>query len=635
MSRELDVRDFSVDQSSQPRLDELGSRAAAVSQRLSDDHVVTVTDVDPTTGNAARIVSTASPAGDADFVQRALDHAQAVSPALGLTSRGREFVADPHALKTSAGGRSVNLQQTYKGIPIFQSAQTVRFEPDGRIGDIVGSTIDVSDAEQVTTRLSVQDAVLRAAAHVAEPDDDEYDATDQFGQPLTPVTVTLGDWRPTVRAAFGDSPRQPTVLDPGPFGSEIRSSLTWFPRTPDTVTLAYEIHLSMPDGGGRYDTVVDATTGDILYCRQTDQTAGARANVYLTDPRRPRTMTNMPQPMSSYPIPPPVSPLSKGFPMAWVADDQTVGNCTVAHQGVAGPPLRATSSQDTVTFDPPDPFGPDQQTLNIFFYCCVMHDVLYSLGFREADGNFQIDDLGHGGTGNDPVDARAFPAPVQGTANMATPADGRPPIMNMGLVGSTNRHTAFDCSVVFHEYTHGLTNRLVGGRINTHALDSIQSGGMGEGWSDYMACMLNNSTVVGDWVVNNPAGIRGFPYDSAFPDGFGNLGTGRYREVHNIGEIWCATLLEISRQIDHGLALQLVIDALKLTPANPSFLAARDAIFLALDHTLAANMITAAVHAHTKKTMWSVFAHFGMGPAARSNGAQLSGIVADHSTPTD
>ncbi|MGH3814954.1 MAG: M36 family metallopeptidase [Pseudonocardiaceae bacterium] len=634
MSRELDVRDFSVDQSSQPRLAELESRAAAVSELLPRDHVVVVTDIDPTTGNAARIVSTASAAGEADFVQRALDHAQEVSSALGLTSRGREFVADPHALETSAGGRAVNLQQTYKGIPIFQSAQTVRFEPDGRIGDIIGSTIEVSSAEQVTTRLSVQEAVLRAAAHVAEPDDDERGTTDQFGQPLTPATVNLGDWRPTVRAAFGDSPRLPTVLDPGPFGSEIRSSLTWFPRTPDTITLAYEINLSMPDGAGRYDTVVDATTGDILYCRRTDQTVVARGNVYLTDPRQPRMMTDMPQPMSAYSIPPPVPPLSDGFPMEWVAEDQTVGTCTVAHQGVAGPPLQCTSSQGTVTFDPFDAFGPDQQTLNIFFYCCVMHDVLYSLGFREADGNFQADDLG-GGAGNDPVDARAFPAPVQGTANMTTPADGRSPVMNMGLVDSTNRHTAFDSSVVFHEYTHGLTNRLVGGRINTHALDSIQSGGMGEGWSDYMACMLSNSTVIGDWVVNNPTGIRAFPYDSAFPDGFGKLGTGRYGEVHNIGEIWCATLMEISRQIDRGLALQLVVDALKLTPPNPSFLAARDAIFLALDHTLTAGTITAEVHAQTKKTMWTVFAHFGMGPAARSNGAQLSGIVADHNAPAD
>jgi hypothetical protein len=107
MSRELDVRDFSVDQSSPQRLEKLRSRAAAVSRDLSGDHVISVIDVDPTTGNAARIESTAAPAEDADFVQRALDYAQAVSLALGLTSRAREFVADPYALTTSAGGQSI------------------------------------------------------------------------------------------------------------------------------------------------------------------------------------------------------------------------------------------------------------------------------------------------------------------------------------------------------------------------------------------------------------------------------------------------------------------------------------------------------------------------------------------------
>ena len=121
--------------------------------------------------------------------------------------------------------------------------------------------------------------------------------------------------------------------------------------------------------------------------------------------------------------------------------------------------------------------------------------------------------------------------------------------MRMGLVSSTDRHTAFDASVVFHEFMHGVTNRLVGGPLNVRALEDPQSGGMGEGWGDYIACTINDTTVVGDWVVDNPDGIRGFPYDSDFPDSFGDLGTGRYDEEHNIGEIWCATLLEMNRKI--------------------------------------------------------------------------------------
>ena len=56
------------------------------------------------------------------------------------------------------------------------------------------------------------------------------------------------------------------------------------------------------------------------------------------------------------------------------------------------------------------------------------------------------------------------------------------------------------------------------------ALEEPQSGGMGEGWGDYVACTINKKTVIGDWVVNNPRGIRNNKYDSNFPHNFGHLG---------------------------------------------------------------------------------------------------------------
>jgi len=108
--------------------------------------------------------------------------------------------------------------------------------------------------------------------------------------------------------------------------------------------------------------------------------------------------------------------------------------------------------------------------LNIFYFCNYMHDFLMLLGFDEAAGNFQEINFSNTGLGTDAVQARAHSGAVNGTANMLTPPDGMPPTMNMGLVEGINRHTAFDADVVFHEYVHGLTNRLVGGRINAAAL---------------------------------------------------------------------------------------------------------------------------------------------------------------------
>jgi extracellular elastinolytic metalloproteinase len=178
-----------------------------------------------------------------------------------------------------------------------------------------------------------------------------------------------------------------------------------------------------------------------------------------------------------------------------------------------------------------------------------------------------------------------------------------------------------------------VTNRLVGGPANDRALEAPQSGGMGEGWGDYIACTINNVNVVGDWVVNDSAGIRDFPYDSAFPDHFGKMGTGRYNEEHNIGEIWCATLMEMNRNIGANLGVQLVVDALKLTPANPSFLDGRDAILAALDAMRQAGRLTSAQFDNARDGIWKAFAKFGMGPAAQSNGATLSGVVADFNVP--
>jgi extracellular elastinolytic metalloproteinase len=158
---------------------------------------------------------------------------------------------------------------------------------------------------------------------------------------------------------------------------------------------------------------------------------------------------------------------------------------------------------------------------------------------------------------------------------------------------------------------------------------------MGEGWSDYIPCTIHQTTIVGDWVANRPHGIRGYPYDSNFPDHFGKIGQGRYTEEHTIGEIWCATLLEMNRKIGVNLALHLVVDALKLSPANPSFLDMRDAILSALDNKLAAQQLTPAEHKAARRGIWEVMAKFGLGPQASSNGASLAGIVADFGLPPE
>ena len=186
--------------------------------------------------------------------------------------------------------------------------------------------------------------------------------------------------------------------------------------------------------------------------------------------------------------------------------------------------------------------------------------------------------------------------------------------------------------------------------MNVDALDMLQSGGMGEGWGDYFALTIQNyfrsdeKVVTGDWVTGLSGGIRGFPYDENFPDHFGHLGTGRYTAVHNIGEIWCAALMHMNRRIGaelgdvhrgYRLSWQIVVDGLKLSPANPSFLDMRDAILEALQDMQDSGRLNESDYAAARRGAWTAFARFGMGPNAQSPTADLFGIEADFQLPVD
>lgn len=634
MGREVDRRDFTVNRLSAARENQLHGLASEVSDRLPGDHRISIAGFNPVTGNPALVASEAAPDEKGNYVQRALDHVRGISRALGLVAtQPVEFTADPNTSQASSGSVTVHLQQQYKGISIFQANEAVRFSPSGHLDETVGSSISVVDELDLSPKLSVQEAVLKAAQHVAVPQADEQGAKDPFGESLKLTSVDVSHFQPKVIATFPDKADQPTVLEAGPFGDRLKANLIWFPLA-DTLRLAWETIVTMPNYEGQYRTIVDSETGEILYCHQLIKRVAARGNVYVVDGSSPRQPINFPRPLTDYGFPLP-NPMPSEFPDDWVTDNRSVGNSTFAHLGQSGPTIAGTTQNGVLTFDPSDAVGDDQKVLNIFYYNCYMHDFFYLLGFRELDGNFQRDNLARGGRTLDPVDARAHSGEVSGTANMSTPIDGSSPVMNMGLVTATGRHTAFDSSVVFHEFMHGVTNRLVGGPLDTRALDAPQSEGMGEGWGDYIACAINNTEVVGSWVVNQPLGIREFRYDSSFPDDFGNLGKGRYNEEHNIGEIWCATLMEVNRKIGKTLAVQLVVDALKVSPANPSFLDMRDAILKTLDNKLAAGQLTAGEHGNARNGIWTAFAKFGMGPAARSNGASLTGIVPDFNKPPE
>ena len=143
-----------------------------------------------------------------------------------------------------------------------------------------------------------------------------------------------------------------------------------------------------------------------------------------------------------------------------------------------------------------------QNATQVYFYVNNFHDWLAGapFGFTAAAGNFEGTDAVNAET-LDGAATDTSPGAIPGTpdldhinnANMNTPADGTPPRMQMylfaDLSGSSTPESngGDDASVIYHEYTHGLSNRLVLDSAGNPALRAFQSRAMGEGWSDWYA----------------------------------------------------------------------------------------------------------------------------------------------------
>jgi extracellular elastinolytic metalloproteinase len=633
-------------ESSMPASREYDSRkSAAATERGSRTLTAAPARTNPVTGTP--FAETTARTGEQSLVAKALAFVQ--SRTFAAADSGSQYVPDTNVQRTSSGAAAVNLHQFYRGIPVFQMTRTVRFDPHGTPTEVMGNHAPLPADLKTEPQLSPVDAVLAAAKFLASAG---AGATlrSQYGDVYPAPTLDVSSYQPEVVTRFPALPAYPTVISKGPLENDIPTYLVVFVQ-PNAARLAWYMTLTFPDYTDQYTVIVaaDGPEGEILYSRSMMHHAKARAHVFEFSPGiAPRREISFPRPISDFPVTP-STPLVR-FPADWIDDTgKSVGNTTIATLGASSTTLPGVPQSDgTFLFRPANDSGDEQKMLNIFYFCNYMHDFLFILGFDEGAGNFQKINFANVGLGNDPVRARAHSGAVSGTANMSTGPDGQPPLMNMGLVVGSGRHTAFDFDVVAHEYTHGLTNRLVGGRINAHALEELQSGGMGEGWSDFFALTTQSflhgreKVVVGDWVVNGAGGIRRAPYDDQYPFHYGQLVD--FPEVHDIGEVWCAALMKMTRLIrstlgddnsGYRLAWQLVVDALKVTPANPTFLDGRDAILRALDDLLTVGRIPADVHRRVRAAIWRAFAAFGMGVGASSVDADVQGIVADNTVPPD
>ncbi|KAG8961260.1 hypothetical protein FRC00_012832 [Tulasnella sp. 408] len=511
------------------------------------------------------------------------------------------------------GVTHIYLTQLLNGIPVTNGVANISFDKDGKVVAFGSNMVKPDQISPATPAFPQSSAIQSAekALGIAH-----YDAI--------PATLAY-------------------VIQPAPSGTD--PNRKW-------AMLTHQFQLRNADSSKWVQAYVDATNpkkGDVLHV--VNFVADAAYNVVEWSQQDPtwsgfKLLKDPQDPAAS--------------PNGWHTDSggshtDTRGNNVISYYGVDAHavnwlgkltngmlPEDVTTTQqsaDGLVFDytwdpttaPNDPLSKnlDVARTNAFYVTNKYHDTLYKYGFNEKAYNFQDVNYSGQGAGSDWVEMQVQSMSGTDNANFATPPDGQPGHCNMYLWTATTpmRDGDLENDIITHELTHGLTNRMTGGGTG-ECLQTLEAGGMGEGWSDAVAFWSEqNSTTpspftMGGWVINDPAGIRAYPYSpdkSVNPHMYSDVG--QQNEVHNVGEVWATMLVQVywalvdergfSADITNakGLAgnnvfLQLVVDALALQPCNPTFIDARDAIIKADD---------CRYGGQNKCTLWKAFAKRGLG----------------------
>lgn len=161
---------------------------------------------------------------------------------------------------------------------------------------------------------------------------------------------------------------------------------------------------------------------------------------------------------------------------------------------------------------------------------------------------------------------------------------------------------ALDSDVVYHEFCHGLTWRMI------ERMSGPLAGAVGEGMSDGCALLINSENdVVGEYSASDPRGIRSAPYTN-YPRSYGDI-TGS--EVHLDGEVYAAIVWKMI--VDFGAGrrddlFRYIVDGMNYTRAKPTYEDMRDGILAS---------VAAGAAPSDCQLVWGAFANYGVGVGAK------------------
>ncbi len=215
--------------------------------------------------------------------------------------------------------------------------------------------------------------------------------------------------------------------------------------------------------------------------------------------------------------------------------------------------------------------------------------------------------------------------------------------VNATLIGNSVQALdgSLDNGIIAHEYGHGISIRLTGGPGNPSCLGNQEQ--MGEGWSDFFGLALtvqpgddkNKVRGIGTYAAGQSTtsqGIRSYPYTHDM-----SINPFTYDDIksesvpHGVGSVMCTMLWDLYWDLVevHGfdtdlyngtggnnIAMQLVIDGLKLQPCSPGFIDYRDAILEADELNYGGA---------NKCIIWNAFARRGLGYSASQGSSNSRG----------
>lgn len=558
--------------------------------------------------------------------------------------------------ETAEGIDSVEFTQRVDGVPVIDSSLVAHVDPDGRLLAVTGGLVPNAQLNTTTPDVPRSDALEAASEGVANPGAADSSSLVAYG---TDTDLRLA-WRVLVVAS--STGVYDTLVDARTGDVVRRSNLVKFATAP-----VFENYPGAAAGGTQG---VRSFGAGWLDPPTPTRLRGPNVHAFVDreDEVPGDSLTNPVQEPSQSPETPPTSGDNFNYPF-----DEFAPSPGPDDYGCAPSARCSWDPKLTPSGSPPlGDWAPDgnQAATQLFYYANLFHDHLRDaagIGFGPSSGSFEGD--------NDRVIAQAQDGAASlggqpdldhvNNANMLVLPDGQHGYMQMYLwdpvadPGVRPVHGGDDAGLVFHEYTHGMNNRLVTDAAGFGALNGAQAGAIDEGTSDWYALdYLVERGLVADggapdltvarYAVRRATGIRNQATDclpgpsstmcptvsaGAGPGGFTYGDFGKVRgnpEVHDDGEIWTQALWQLRKRLlvahpADGIerARRLVTGALRLVPPNPSFLDMRNAILLA-DGLAAGN---------DRPLIWDVFADRGMGYAASTRGTHDVASVQDFTEP--